>query len=157
MAVQKTYTVYKYDELSEKAKERARNWYAQGVFDFDWYDCIYEDAKNIGIIIQSFDCDRGSIELERNGLSLGFICDNILEQHGKDCDTYKLAQEFYKDRHNGYTKKLGEDYRKEFFQKLAEEYLSMLRKEAEYMQSTEYLEQGIEANDYDFTEDGAID
>jgi hypothetical protein len=40
-------TVYKFDELSDKAKERARDWYREGAFDFDWWDGIYEDAATI--------------------------------------------------------------------------------------------------------------
>lgn len=43
-----TKTLYKFDELSDKAKETARDWYRQFVFDDnnDW-DCIYEDAATI--------------------------------------------------------------------------------------------------------------
>jgi hypothetical protein len=42
----------------------------------------------------------------------------------------------------------------EFKYALLEEYLSMLRREVDYMQSTEYIEEGIRANEYEFTEDG---
>lgn len=41
-------TVYKFDELSDAAKERARDWYRELIFSdsCDW-ECIYEDAKTI--------------------------------------------------------------------------------------------------------------
>ena len=46
-------TVYTYDELTDKAKERARNWYRQGHFDYEWWDYLYEDfakrAQELGI------------------------------------------------------------------------------------------------------------
>lgn len=46
-------TVYQYDELpDERAKEKAREWYASCVFNdsCDW-DCIYEDAATVAEIL----------------------------------------------------------------------------------------------------------
>ena len=43
-------TVYRLDELSEAAKERARAWYREGGFDYDWYDAVYEDFQSIAEI-----------------------------------------------------------------------------------------------------------
>lgn len=40
-------TVYSLEELSEEAKEKARAWYLQGVFDHDWYCAVYEDFERI--------------------------------------------------------------------------------------------------------------
>lgn len=46
-------TVYFYNELSDKAKERAREWYREGNLDYDWWDFLYDDferrAKELGI------------------------------------------------------------------------------------------------------------
>lgn len=48
-------TVYKFDELSDKAKEKAREWYRDGQLDYDWWDSVYEQAdtaaKHLGIDI----------------------------------------------------------------------------------------------------------
>ena len=41
-------TVYTFDELSEEAKKKARGWFKNGGFDYDWYDSVYDDAKTIG-------------------------------------------------------------------------------------------------------------
>lgn len=45
--------VYTYDELSEKAKERAREWFRRDYPDYNWWDFLYEDferrAKELGI------------------------------------------------------------------------------------------------------------
>ena len=50
-----TTTVYQYNELTDKAKERARAWYRDGGFDYDWWDCLYDDfdqrAKELGITL----------------------------------------------------------------------------------------------------------
>lgn len=40
-------TVYRLDELAEMAKERARTWYREAGFDYDWYDAVYEDFERI--------------------------------------------------------------------------------------------------------------
>lgn len=39
-------TVYTFDELSESAKERARNWWREGAFDYEWYEHVYTDATD---------------------------------------------------------------------------------------------------------------
>ncbi|MEI2805268.1 MULTISPECIES: antitoxin of toxin-antitoxin stability system [Paracoccaceae] len=44
-------TVYRLDELSEVAKEKARAWYREGGFDYDWYDAVYEDFQSIAEIL----------------------------------------------------------------------------------------------------------
>jgi hypothetical protein len=46
-----TTTVYNFDELSDKAKEKAREWYRDGGFDYEWYDGVFDDAKTIGKLI----------------------------------------------------------------------------------------------------------
>lgn len=39
--------VYKFDELSDAAKEVARDWWRQGALTDDWWDFVYEDAEMI--------------------------------------------------------------------------------------------------------------
>jgi hypothetical protein len=43
--------VYKYEELDERAKEKARDWYREGCLSYDWWDDIYEDAANVADIL----------------------------------------------------------------------------------------------------------
>lgn len=40
-------TVYRLNELSDTAKDKARAWYRDGGFDYDWYDAVYEDFQCI--------------------------------------------------------------------------------------------------------------
>jgi len=37
--------VYHYDELSDTAKEKAREWYRDGALYYDWWYFVYEDAE----------------------------------------------------------------------------------------------------------------
>ena len=40
-------TVYRLAALSDEAKDKARAWYREGGFDYDWYDAVYEDFQQI--------------------------------------------------------------------------------------------------------------
>lgn len=43
-----TTTVYKFNELSDEAKEKARSWWREHGLHYDWWDSTYEDAKTCG-------------------------------------------------------------------------------------------------------------
>ena len=86
-----TIEVYQYDELDERAKERALDWYAAGVFDYEWWDLIYWDAKQIGLKIEGFDLDRRKRATGYLTDTMEMVCMKILSDHGKDRGTYKLA------------------------------------------------------------------
>jgi hypothetical protein len=47
----KTIHIYTYDELSDKAKEKARDWYRGPGLDYDWWDAVYDDAKTIAFLM----------------------------------------------------------------------------------------------------------
>lgn len=140
--------LYQFDELSDKAKEKARDWWREGGLDYEWWDCIYEDAERIGLKITGFDAYGRYIEGDLTK-SVGAVCRAILAEHGKSCNTYKIALDYCcrKRRGNPYT-------REDFLHDLLEEYLTMLRKEAEYLMSDEHIDETIRANEYEFTEDG---
>jgi len=44
-------TVYRLTELSDTAKDKARAWYREGGFDYDWYDAVYADFQRIAEIM----------------------------------------------------------------------------------------------------------
>lgn len=48
-------TVYSFDELSDGAKEAARDWYREGALDYAWYEFVFEDFTQV--------CDLAGIEL----------------------------------------------------------------------------------------------
>ena len=49
MPKNRTIKIYQFDELDDKAKERAREWYRQGNCDDSfWSECTIDDAKEIG-------------------------------------------------------------------------------------------------------------
>ena len=44
-------TVYQLPELSEDAKDKARGWYRDVGFDFDWYEAVHDDFERICAIL----------------------------------------------------------------------------------------------------------
>lgn len=39
--------VFSFDELDDRAKEKARDWFRGGALDYEWWDYVYEDASTI--------------------------------------------------------------------------------------------------------------
>ena len=147
--------LYMFDELSDLAKGRARDWFRKGNLDYDWWDSTYEDAERIGLTIKAFDLGRGSYVDGRLSGSMKDTIAKILTEHGHDCDTYKLALEFLPSVEKE-DEEVEEDEEtvKDFTQRLCEEYRIMLQHELEYLESKEHAEESIIANEYEFTEDG---
>lgn len=163
-------TVYTFDELSDKAKEKARDWYREGALDYDWWDSVYEDAANIGLKISEFDIDRASYVKASFMASAEETAHKIEEEHGENCETFKDAKNYLKERdalintapkdENG---EFADEYEldnkldeldQEFLKTLCEDYRIMLTKEYEYLMSDESVDENIGANEYTFTETG---
>ena len=49
--------VFKFSELDDRAKERARDWYRNGALDYEWWDCTFDDAKQC-LALAGFDVDK---------------------------------------------------------------------------------------------------
>jgi hypothetical protein len=165
--------VYQFSELSEDAKQKAIENLSDINVDPDWWDCTYEDAETIGLEITEFD-------LGRNRHCKGeFINDSedvakkIIAKHGESCETYKMATKFLakilriKKRKNDWPEDQRDDFvdscdyvdqmedaNAEFLQSILEDYSIMLQKEYEYLTSEEAIIETIEANEYDFIENG---
>ena len=167
-------TVYKFDELSDEAKETAINDNRYIFHEFDWYDAVYEDAKTVGVKIERFDLDIFFIAIELYH-DMYRVCDKIKEYHGDSCDTYKIAVEFqlrhdtlvekysdgiktdevHEDNYHEFDSELDE-LEDEFKDTIGAEYLSKLRQEYEYITSDEYISEHLIDNSYEFYEDGKV-
>lgn len=162
--------IYIFDELSETAKENARDWYRQG-FDYDWWDCTYEDAKNIGLKLTGFDLDRNRHATGKWLWSALETAHKIIEDHGEHCETYQTAKDYlvtrdelvkkYSDGTDQVTEDNEYDFDQEcddidadFLRSLLEDYSILLQKEWEWMNEDEQVDEAIRANEYEFTEDG---
>ena len=143
---QENINIYKYDELSEEAKQKAVEGLSDINTDYDWWKYVYEDAKQVGIEITEFDIDRRNIKgniflFPRQVKKL------ILKNHGKECRTYKTVD--------------GRDLRTKFGSagftyELLQDYLFMLTDSYEDAISKESIIETVRCNDYEFTVDGEL-
>jgi hypothetical protein len=166
--------VYPFDELSDESKEKA----VAGLWDinafYGWWESIYEDALSAQLKITEFDIDRGSYCRGEFVKYAKETADAIMEYHGETCETYKTATEYIAESAKLYMKfpvkldndgwddnerdreKAQEELDDEFLKFILEDYRIVLQKEYEYLSSEDAIIETIKANEYEFTEDGAL-
>lgn len=174
-----TYTknIYTLDEVKEKAIDA--NWDIN--VDYEWWQCVYEDAADIGLYLNGFDVGRNrhcTGELLASGKE---TADRIIANHGETCDTYKLAKDFLAEAEpliiwlqrvdesqydlfskrcvaNTYHEKENnlEELEYEFKRDLLTEYAAILQEDYYYRISTKAIEETLRANGYEFNENGTI-
>lgn len=168
-----TKTLYRFEELTAKAKENAIDSLRYINVNYEWWDSTYEDAKNIGLKLTLFGLDRNKHaegELISSASETAYL---IMDNHGEKTETYKLAKEFlsnwnalvekYSDgiNKNRVTEENQYEFdaevnelEKQFTKDLLEEYACMLQREYDYQTSDEAIIETINANEYEFTEEG---
>lgn len=163
--------LYKFNELSEEAKEKAvQNLYDINV-NYEWWDFVYEDAAMIGLKITGFDLDRNRHASGDLLLSAAEVAQNILNNYGEQCSTYQTAQSFLDTFNPLFAEYMDEasehyesyereqelnDLETEFLNELLEDYSIILQEEYEYQMTEEAIIEAIEANDYEFLENGEL-
>jgi len=166
--------VYKFDELSETAQQKAIEKLADINVDYEWWEYTYDDATNVGIKITGFDIDRGSC-CEGDIYDFEETAKKILENHGEKCETYQTAANFLKDRAElvkKYSDGINTDIVSEdneydfdseldeleieFKKSILEDYRILLQKEYDYLTSKEAIIDTITANEYEFSVDGKM-
>ena len=165
-----TIKLYQFSELSDDAKEKAIDNYCGINVDYQWWEFMYDDAKTAGIEITSFDLDRNRHCMGQFVDSASSCAEAIIKNHGDTCSTYQEAKNFEKARNEIVDSapkdedgewedeyKLDNDLdeiESEFLRTMLEEYAVMLQKEYEHLVSAESIQETIEANEFEFTEDG---
>lgn len=172
-----TATLYTYAQLTNpKARQKALEWLDNAANNGDWWDWVYEDAREIGAEISGFDTYRRTISLRLTVEAIEAAL-RIQREHGQGCDTYQAASvliaahdeyhgingkitleaESYADNRTENLEELDEEWRaieSEFTKALSRAYLTMLTEELENRQSEEYLAEFAEGNGYTFTASG---
>jgi hypothetical protein len=163
--------LYKFNELSEEAKQKAIERLSDINVSHNWWECTYEDARTIGLKITGFELDRNRHASGDFILSACEVAQNIFNEHGEECETYKTAKKFMEEWQPIFDEYMNEESEKfesyeseqelqeledEFLRDLLEDYSIMLQNESEYLMTDEAIIETIEANDYDFTEDGKL-
>ena len=149
-------TVYNFDELNDKAKERARDWYRE-INEFPWFDeyraslIAFCDKFNIRITDFYLSNDyRASVSTDAmpshfRGLKLKQV--NREEMLTGFCADCSLMYEFYDT-----FKKTGNAL--EAFESAISQFLIDIRKDIDSTYEDEYIDEMLTINNYTFTEDG---
>lgn len=159
-----TIEIFTFDELSPEAQAKAIEKLSDINVTFDWWDSVYQDAKDIGLKITGFDAANNSTgELL---LSASEVAQNILNNHGKVCDTYKAAEYFlsvwqpvfneYMEKQSTELKNRLMEIENDFLKSILKCYKISLSKEYDYLISEESIKETIIANEYEFTADGKL-
>jgi len=168
-----TKVLYDYDDLPEDIQQKILEKFAAINVDFEWWECTYEDATNVLLKITSFELDRSRNITGEFVEGAEETANKIIAEHGETCETFTTATNYLAERaelvkkySDGIeTDKVYEDYEYEFDQEcdeidaeflraILEDYSITLQKESEYLQSEEAIVETINANEYQFTEDG---
>lgn len=202
--------LYQFDELDDRAKEKAREWYRRRVFDdsSDW-EFVYEDAVRVGAIL-GIEIDTRAVKLmggdvrrdpviyfsgfssqgdgacfEASYAYVKSAAKKIREYAPEDKVLHQIADDlqaiqrrnFYRltasTKHRGYYNHSGcmavtvedrEDRYRDIgdaeegitacLRSFADWIYDTLKSEYEYQTSDEAVDEAIEANEYEFTEDG---
>ncbi len=152
---------YTFEELDEKAQEKAMDWYREHALDYDWWETVYEDAKNVGVAIKGFDIERGAYCEIKFIESADATARLILKEHGKTTETYATTLAYLKEveridetLEGDELEDIVSDIEKEYEHNLSEDYRIILQREYEYLTSDEQIKESIIANEYSFTKEG---
>jgi len=168
---------YKLNELDEQTKLQVIEDNIHINVEFDWWDCTYDTLRECGIKVNSFDIGRRQ-ECEIEFLEEGYsVARNIVDTFGEAMEIVKDAQNFIEQwdalvKHHGEGNDMdGYSVKEELYddfdddvegitidlkKNLEYEILRWLRGEYEHLTSEESIIETIEANEYEFTEEGNI-
>jgi hypothetical protein len=180
MPTTRTITIYQFDELDEKAQEKAIEICSDYNVDHDWCEhTCDQDAATIGLKITGFDLYRGTIEGDLSEYLLD-SCKLIRINHGKDTETFATARQYLKEYIEAYKVWRKEQDEEEYsddmkpadllyefrysdeadvvtnnYKKaLLEDYLIILQKEYDFLTSREEIINTIRDNEYEFLANG---
>lgn len=155
------FKVFKFEELSDEAKEKALDNNRNVVVEWgDWWEFVYESAKENGVTIKSFDLYRRDIDVDVDfdidrEAAIEEIKDR--EEFGTsllalvDDDDYETAAEYLIDE---YLEEYEEEKLKELIEEAKDHWLKALDQEYEWLTSDEGVSDMLINNEYEFTEDG---
>jgi hypothetical protein len=158
--------VFQFDELDDRSKERAREWFLRDYPDYEWWDAVYDDAERCGIAITSFDLDRNLHAEGRFTKNAVDVAKCIARKHGPSdslhTDTKGTADDFLEEVRGLETQGLDDeelnekrgDLEVKFRRDILECYAWILQHELEYLTSAEQVDENIRSNEYEFTADG---
>jgi hypothetical protein len=154
-------TLYKFDELSDKAKEFVIQDNIHILTDFGsyWYEPLIQELKDVGISAGSFDLNRREIEVDFYE-DLNDVCANVVKNFkgseiAEMCANYLTsveAQLAFDETDDD----MLEDMEMVFIYDLKCELLNMFQREYDYLTDADVIADYLLTNEYDFDINGKI-
>jgi hypothetical protein len=153
-----TIEIYKFDELSDAAKEKARDWWRDG-FEYSWNDESLESikafCKHFSVRLTQYEigayCPYSYSTNADNSHFRGMKLRDFNREHNPTgfCLDYPLWSTFYDQ-----FKKTGDA--KHAFDAALDAGFRELRDDIEYQLSDEAIDENISINEYEFYDDGRL-
>ena len=136
MPTEKKVLIYQFDELSAKAKEKARDWFRiDGELTGTAKHCAEDILKEHGDTCDSFKLAQAFLQ-ERQALK-----DRLEDANENENIAWEVDEKI-------------SELEEEFKKNLLRDYLDTLQKEADYLTSDEAVDEAIRANEYTFLANG---
>jgi hypothetical protein len=166
--------VYKFEELSDRAKEKAREWYRSG-FDYYWGDdnisSLKEWADWFNVKIKNY--SLGGSDNRSQGVDFDLYIDSNVDQlrgvrlwkwmnnqtvlpdlTGNCPFTGFCFDENLLDKVRDFMKRPWDTDYRELMQDCIDEFCKAYADDVDYQYSDEAVDESMEANEYEFDEDG---
>ena len=152
-----TVEAFRFQDLEDEAKERAREWYRNGL-DYPWFsesiDSIRAFAKHFGVSLMDWEIGGGRNYIKTDATNANFRgvrLDSINRDHMPTgyCLDADLWEAFYDE-----FKKTGDA--KHAFEQALEAALCAVQRDIEYHYSDEAVDESLRFNEYEFNSDGSI-
>jgi hypothetical protein len=88
--------LFRFDELDAPAKGNAIEANSDVHVDHNWWNFLYEDAKQIGIKITGFDLDRANYCDAEFMQDAFYTATQVCANHGQQTGTFRVTQDFIK-------------------------------------------------------------
>ena len=177
-----TVKAYKFDELSEAAKKRALNAFRDINVEFNWYEDTFDTIRTAGKLLGLeigdihfdaylyciFDADYEYARGAAKAIQVEFPRATDLHDVARKLQDlqkrhfYSLSCAVTKGRSMNYYRcfRFGEDYECKDLGDIIDDFARwariLLRDEYKYLTSDEAIQEAIEANEYEFTEEGKL-
>jgi hypothetical protein len=152
--------LYSINELSDSVKAKVLDKYRYEFSDWYYQDITYDAHESSHMSIDEFNLDHSYIVCEFN-TSAEDTAHTVIKNHGESCASYTIASNFLsalsslESQPENYDSLTAMDFLEEqFLEDMGEYYLNMLKSEYENCSSDEYVTEMLEANGYEFLENG---
>ena len=152
-----TVEAFRFQDLEDEAKERAREWYRNGL-DYPWFsesiDSIRAFAKHFGVSLMDWEIGGGRNYIKTDATNANFRgvrLDSINRDYMPTgyCLDADLWEAFYDE-----FKKTGDA--KHAFEQALEAALCAVQRDIEYHYSDEAVDESLRINEYEFNSNGSI-